>query len=236
MDRRERQNDPEEAIQAAMDGKQAQIWTALPGIITAFDPDAMTVSVQPAIQASVGDENGAASNVSLPLLVDVPVTFQNGGGFCMTFPIKEGDEALVVFGSRCIDSWWQSGGVQAQAEIRMHDLSDGFAIIGPRSLARLIPNIATNAVQLRTEDGFNLVQIDEAGAVLAKSTSKITLDAPEIELKGALRMMSQNGGATTAQLNGSLNATGDVKAGDISLEGHTHTGVQPGSGNTGQPQ
>jgi hypothetical protein len=36
-------------------------------------------------------------------------------------------------------------------------------------------------------------------------------------------------------LEGSINATGDVVGSGISLRTHTHSGVQPGGGNTGQP-
>jgi hypothetical protein len=38
------------------------------------------------------------------------------------------------------------------------------------------------------------------------------------------------------QLNGSLNATGDVVAAGVSLDKHTHGGVQTGSSRTTGPQ
>lgn len=109
MERSERLNDPVEAQRLAQEGQQAQIWTALPGIVTAFAPVAMTVSVQPAVMGSVKDESGRVQNQAMPLLVDVPVVFPCGGGFSLTYPIRPGDEALVVFASRCIDGWWQGG-------------------------------------------------------------------------------------------------------------------------------
>ncbi|SPD36570.1 hypothetical protein [Desulfovibrio sp. G11] len=36
--------------------------------------------------------------------------------------------------------------------------------------------------------------------------------------------------------SGSMTSTGDHTAGGISLTQHSHTGVQTGSGSTGQPQ
>lgn len=166
MDRRERQDEPVEALRAALDGKQAEIWTALPGIVAAFDAAAMTVSVQPAIRGLITGEDGAVRQASLPMLINVPVIWPQGGGFVLTFPIAAGDECLVVFASRCIDGWWQSGGVQSPAEQRMHDLSDGFAIVGPRSQARrLAPAADTQAVQLRSVDGADYVEITPEGTV-----------------------------------------------------------------------
>ncbi|WP_302441547.1 Gp138 family membrane-puncturing spike protein, partial [Bilophila wadsworthia] len=130
MDRRERWAEPVEALRAALDGRQAEMWTALPGIVQSFDPAAMTVSVQPAVAGRISDEAGKAASVDLPILPDVPVVFPGGGGFALTFPVAAGDECLVVFASRCIDAWWQSGGVGEPMEPRMHDLSDGFALVG----------------------------------------------------------------------------------------------------------
>ena len=241
MDRRERQDDPVEAQRAAMDGKQAEIWTALPGIIQSFDAQAMTVVVQPAIMGQVTDQDGKSSSVTMPLLPDVPVVFPGGGGFTLTFPIKNGDECLVVFSSRCIDAWWQNGGVGAPMEPRMHDLSDGFALVGVRSQARKFSVDAAN-VQLRSDDGSTFIEMtpekelhaEGPSAVTVKSGVSITLDAPQILLKGAISMTSGDGGDTTAQLSGSLDVSEDVKAGNISLHNHTHPGDS--GGNTGAPQ
>lgn len=236
-DRRERLDDPEEALATAQDGRQAQIWTALPGIVESFDPDALTVSVQPAIQANVTAEDGSVRAAALPLLVDVPVVFPQGGGFLLTFPVRAGDECLVVFSSRCIDSWWQSGGVQPQAEQRLHDLSDGFALVGPRSRARRVtPAVSTEAVMLRAEDGSSFVEIAPDGVMTCRAQTQLVLDAPQILLKGAISMVSQSGGATTATLSGGLDASGDVTANGISLHGHSHKNVQPGNGSSGGPQ
>lgn len=243
IDRRERQDDPVEAQRAALDGRQAEIWTALPGIVQSFDPVAMTVTVQPAVAGRVTDETGKTSSVNMPLLPDVPVVFPGGGGFTLTFPVASGDECLVVFASRCIDAWWQSGGIGEPMEPRMHDLSDGFALVGVRSQPhRLSPAVHTGNTQLRADDGSAYVEITPGGAVTAvgpssvtvRSGGSITLDAPRIVIKGLLSMQSQSGGATTATLDGSLNATGDVTASNISLNSHTHPGDSGGT--TGGPQ
>ena len=94
-----------------------------------------------------------------------------------TYKVKPGDECLVVFASRCIDAWWQSGGIQSPAEARMHDLSDGFAIPGPWSQAAKIEGVSASAVQLRSDDGASCVEI-EGRTVRARSPEKIVLDAP----------------------------------------------------------
>src|SRR5882672_3916934 len=147
MDFRERINDHQEGLRAVMDGRQAQTWTSLPGVVTAVDLTKHTVSVQPTIQAVVVSPEGKRENTTLPILVDVPLVWSRGGDCTTTFPIKVDDEVLVVFSSRCIDNWWENGGIQPQFEQRMHDLSDGFAIPGPFSQKTKIDNVSTTTAQ-----------------------------------------------------------------------------------------
>lgn len=146
-------NDRQEASRIMLEGWQVGMWTAIPGIIQSVEFANMTCVVQPALQAIVVDENGLQKAVDLPLLLDVPIVFPSGGGFLTTFPLAAGNEVLVVFSSRCIDAWWQSGGIQQAMEARMHDLSDGFAIPGPSSVPNVAGSIDTSRYQIRNKAG-----------------------------------------------------------------------------------
>jgi hypothetical protein len=232
MDRNQLLNDPEEAMRTALSGWQSGIWTAMPGIVTAVDFETMTLSVQPAIKGVITDEKGKTQLVNLPLLIHVPIQFPMAGGFALTLPVKPDDEVLIIWASRCIDAWWQSGGIQKPMEARMHDLSDGFAIIGISSVPNVIPNISTTSAQLRNEAGTTYLEIREDGKIKAVSPSEIELSAP-IKLTGAVTI--------TGNLNvtGNINATGEVAAKTatvpVHLSTHVHGGVTPGSGSTGAP-
>jgi hypothetical protein len=240
MDRRERTDDPVEAQRVALEGKQAEMWTALPGIVESFNPEAMTAAVQPAIKGRMEDESGLVSSVNLPLLADVPVIFPGGGGFTLTYPIKQGDECLVVFSSRCMDGWWQNGGVSDAPDGRMHDLSDGFAIVGPRSQAhKLATAVDCAGVQLRSDDGevqitmlpdYTITAINPAaaltlgadGTISAKANMAIIQEAPLLTLKvGGISMSGLSGEPTTADLAGTVKVD-ELISGDIGFNGHTH--------------
>lgn len=185
MDRRERDCTDEEKIRAAFDAMKAGLWTALPAIIQSFDAEAMTVVAQPAIQGRVRSANGNISYVDMPLLQDVPVYFPSGGGFSLTFPVAEGDEALIAFSDRCIDAWWQSGGIQKPMELRVHDLSDGFAFVGIFSQPRKLSDISMSATQLRSTNGNTFAEI---------GASKIKLVADEVEIYGRNKTTIDAGG------------------------------------------
>lgn len=214
---------------------------SIPGIIQSFDPDAVTAVVQPAIKGAEQDESGTEVSVNLPLLVDVPVIFPRGGGCTLTFPVSEGDECLVIFADRCIDFWWQSGGVQEPVDGRMHDLSDAFCIVGPQSQAKKIGGISTTGAQLRTDDGSAFIEVAAGGDITATTAGSATINAPEIVLNGNVTIngnlsqgMGESGG--TATMHGPVTVTNDVTAGGKSLMTHTHGGVEHGNDSTGEPE
>ena len=233
MNREERLDDPEESLRLALENAQANIWTAMPGIVTAVNLTAQTVSVQPAIQGVVSNPDGSTQATNLPVLVDVPIVWPRAGGFALTFPIAAGDEVLVVFGSRCIDSWWQSGGVGAQAEARMHDLSDGFAILAPTSQPKKFSNVSSANVQLRDTAGTTFVEITPGGKARVIGATAIDISAPTINMSasGAVNIT-----APTIAMNGQVTqASGSFSIGGVTFGTHKHTGVQTGSGTSGGP-
>lgn len=224
----ERDNDPQEALRIALDGFAAQLWTALPGIVVSYDPIKGTCVIQPAIKGRLTNSAGKQSYVTITHLPDVPVVYIGGGAFVATFPIEPGDEALVIFSDRCIDSWWQNGGVQNPAELRMHDLSDGFALIGPRSLARSIPNVSTTAAQLRSLDGSTYYELAAGGVANIVAPGGVNITGP-LNVTGAVAITGD------VDLTGSLTATDEGTFNSIPVSTHIHGEVKAGTDQTGEP-
>ena len=236
---------------------QSQLWTAVPAIVQSVNWDEMTVSAQPTIQAQVRDAAGALSWQSLPQLIHCPLVFPSAGGFILSFPIAAGDEVLIVFASRCIDAWWQQGGIQVQAEFRMHDLSDGFALPGPRSQPRKIADLSHTNVQLRNDAGTALLEITPAGVVKITTNAQVQITATgnasitssadvHLTATGDVDVNATgnvNLSATNINSTGKFNHTGDFKASggvfthnskDVGST-HKHSGVSTGGSNTGNP-
>lgn len=223
MDQRERSGDYEESVRVALDGRQAMIWTCLPGIINSVDLTKMTAEVQPAIQVGLRGLDGIYRPTNLPLCVDCPIEFPSGGGYTLTFPIAPGDECEISFSSRCIDAWWQSGGVQPQAEFRMHDLSDGFVKVGPRSQPRVIANISSTSAQLRSDDGSAYVELAAGHVVNIVAPGGITLNGVHIDASGKITAPS------------TISAAGEGTFNGHTVGAHTHGGVAVGSAHTAAP-
>lgn len=228
-------------LEQFFNAKQAGIWTAIPGIIQSFDTETLTCEVQPAVMGRMRDADGTVKQIKLPLLLDCPVVFPHAGGCSMTFPIKPGDECLVVFSSRGIDFWWQNGGIQPPPEPRMHDLSDGFVILAPYSQPKKIGNVSTETVQLRSDDGQAFIELHPTthniNTVTPANLTATVGGNASVEVTGSatLKAASVTIDTPTAHFTGNVNVDGDVKAGSVSLKNHTHNGVDPGSGNSGTP-
>jgi hypothetical protein len=219
-----------ETVQSHLDGRQAEIHTAMPGIITKYDSKTMTATVQPAIQAIYSDVDGSKKPVTIATISDVPVHFPGGGGHLMTYPVAAGDECQLTFHERSIDFWHQHGGTQQPSDLRMHDINDATCHVGLRSQAKLPQGGANpSTVQLRSDDGRNYIELDgpnqrvnivlgsntisvdgSSGAITITSTNSITLDAPNIN----------------------IGPNGTVTIQNRQFMGHEHSGVQRGLSNT----
>ena len=242
---RQRNVDHFEAQQTHLDGRQAQIHSAMPGNIVSFDANAMTVVVQPAIQGLFTQPDATRKPITIQNIPDVPVFFPAGGGYTLTFPIKAGDECLIVFSERNIDNWFQHGGTMPPADLRMHDITDAFALVGLRNTTRPLStaptatatsnNVNTSNVQLRADDGKRYVEIDNsndkitsaAGAttvVIDNQNAKITAAA-----SGTTMVIDNKSGAIT--LTAANGITLDTPA--VTVTGVINVNGKGGSGTVG---
>ena len=219
MLRIERIDSLQDSLLAAFQGLQSGLWTALPGIVTNVSRlgSEQTVDVQPSVLMQLMGTDETWFDVSPPVCIHCPAQFPSGGGVTLTFPVAVGDECLLVFASRCIDGWWQQGGVAKQAEYRMHDLSDGFALLGFRSKPHVLSALSTTEAELRSDDGSTVIGLNPI-------TSTLTLKATNIVIQG------------NVALTGNLGVSGSLANDGVDIgKTHKHSGVQSGSNNTGNP-
>lgn len=128
------------SIAAALDNALANLHTMTVARITAVN--ATTVDCQPVINRTVNGES-----VELPVFVDVPPISLQGGSSYIAFPLAVGDYCLLFFAERCFDRWYEGDDFALPAEYRMHDYSDGFALVGVNNRAGGI-DIPTETTQV----------------------------------------------------------------------------------------
>lgn len=148
------------------------------GKIVEFDAAKQTAKVQIQVKRIVWNKqvarpNDAAPNEpviqSYPMLIGVPVFVYTGGGSYVTMPVKAGDTCLVHFGDRDIDLWFENGAELEPNTSRVHDINDGFAVVGYRNMLNKIGAYDTDNVVIRSDGKIDLVN--------ATTSIKAVLDA-----------------------------------------------------------
>lgn len=203
-----------------------------PGIVKSFNSAKQTVTVQIAIKRLNGK--------SVSLVVDAPIQLPTCQGFHLTLPIKKDDECLLVVAGRCIDNWFTKGGVQEQAEFRIQDKSDGFALIGVNSEPNVITGYNANDLELRNSAGDQYVRLKANKDIEIKTPTIFKVDCATMTLNGTTAI---NSTTPTWTQTGNLTVTGALAAAtgaftsslvvaSKELAGHTHPAGTP-PGNTG---
>lgn len=151
-------------IKQGIESHVKELHTSIPGIIETFDPEKQLASIQPAVKRIFITRDGETEILApseLPILINVPVIFPRGGGFSLTFPVKKGDECLIMFCERSIDNWHKTGKVEVPGARRFHSLSDATAIVGLSSLVNKVPNYSSTDVQIKADDNSTFISLNE---------------------------------------------------------------------------
>lgn len=163
------------------------------------------------VQPLVHQMTGARESVPHGVIHGIPYFRLQGGRNAVVLDPQAGDIGMCGFCSRDSSSAIANKGFANPNTYRRYDWSDGLYFGG------FLNAVPEQYVQF-AEEGIRLV-----------SPQKISLQAPEIELQGAVNASS----SVTAQ--GDISSQADVKAGSVSLKSHVHAGVLAGQASTGLP-
>jgi hypothetical protein len=200
-----------DTIRRAINETMAELHTATIARVTSVGDT--TISCQPVISRLVRGQK-----IDLPEFVDVPPVFMQGGESYLAHPISEGDYCLLLVMERCFDRWYNGQDNQTPLELRMHDYSDGFALVGvnPMAAALTIPQetTMTGVTRMGVEDPSDMMAL--AGLVLSELQDiKADFDALKTWLSGHTHSSGGSGTPTssppTAHTPGSV-ASAFVKA------------------------
>lgn len=170
------------------------------------------VDVQPLVNQVDGANNSAPQGI----LRKLPYFRIQGGTDAIIIDPKVGDIGIAVFASRDISTVKNTKKQANPGSGAQFSMSDGLYLGG------VLNGVPAQYVQF-TPTGINVV-----------SPTKVTITAPGITLNGPVTVngsVSATGTVTAPNVVGTTNVTFGGKSG----VGHTHGGVQTGSGNTGAP-
>jgi hypothetical protein len=213
VDYRERFLDEEETLHILLENLQSRLYTSLVGVVQSIGVNGQTVSVQLAHDSNYRNSDGDMTPLPFSQILDCPILWQGGGGVTATFPIKQGDECLVLVAARNINAWWAQGlGSDGTApptlKFRMHNLSDGFALVGVRSKPRGF-TVSTTAAQLRSDDGETVFSLNPtAQTIEATAPGGINLNGLTIDGSGNITHVGNVTTVGTVAVTGAITVDG----------------------------
>lgn len=249
-----------EVIQSYFDYSMQNKFTALPGVVLRVHQkgEQQLVDVQPCV--SIKNRDGSTTQQATILNVPYQQPASSLGG--VVFPINTGDNVLLVFQMRGIDTWkYGEGGLSTPSDYRMFSNLDCIAIpcISPASKAPTAKSRHSGDYDL----GDTLLYNGEGVEVVLKQSGKVVVNCKDAEINatdsttvntksfrincdsyqvssgsytintGSYALAAGSGGATTT---GTMNMSGSFILNGITLESHRHSGIEPGSGTSGGPQ
>jgi hypothetical protein len=136
------------------------------GTIEKFNPSEQTADITINFLRNIRGEE-TDSQQTYPIIVRCPVVILSGGEGNITFPIEKGDTCIVLFCDRDIDGWFMTGQVSIPNSARTHDLNDGIALVGIRSLKNILQGVNPNGPQMSM--GYNYISVADKIQVLVKN-------------------------------------------------------------------
>lgn len=148
------------------------------GIIKAFYAEDLTVDVLIANKKSIGLNTDGTQITQDYALIRAKVCYCNP---FITFPIVQGEECILLFSDREIESWFINGDVNPESYPRMHDLTDAVAIVGIRSLPKMITILA------------DCINIFYGQSNIALSEDHINITSPTVQISDLQAMNGASG-------------------------------------------
>ena len=172
------------------------------GIVDEYNPDTRIAKILIANKMLIG-QNADGSQVTQNYApIYAKVWFFGWGDVGMTHPIKKGQEGILLFADRELESWYINGGINPLGEIRAHSLSDSIFITGLTSAPNMTAtlqnclNLFYGAKSLRID--ANGITINGDLVVNGNITATGDIVAGGISLKNHLHGNGNQGQDTTA--------------------------------------
>ena len=234
-----------EVVQSIFNYQMQGTYTALPGVVLRVinSGGQQLLDVQPCV--SLRNRDGTVTQQAPILNVPYQQPASSVGG--TVFPVAVGDNVLLVFQMRGIDTWkYGQGGLSAPSDYRMFSNQDCVAIpcISPVSKTPSMKNKHSGDYEIGDTLVFNggtEIILKANGTTVVNSPSKVIVNSPNVEINATTVKIN----ASSTVISGDLSVSGNTTvAGNLGVSGqgsiagkdfitHTHGGVETGPGTTG---
>jgi hypothetical protein len=183
--------------------KLRDVHTMIPGRIVTFDPDKCEASILPFGKFKKPD----GSMMDYPQLNEVPCYIMQGSEQTATvvFPIKPGDECIVLFSEQALDTWRTKAASNTDLKF---DLSNASAIVGMFSKPNPLVKEACADNSLIIEKDGERVRLKKGETYIRDTAGQsITMTPAAITIQANTAVVNVNGNASVTA-GGSVNIKG----------------------------
>lgn len=209
----------------------------MPGRIVEYFPATQTATVKISTSRTYSTVEDTDQQVEQGLLYDVPTFTPGGGGWHMTFPIKEGNPCMLSFSQFGYDHWlyknldaagFRGDGHPQSWTRRRFSLADGFAQVGWNNIPTAIADYHETASQWRNEDATQVISMNADLSISITSPTVIQVNAAtSVDIVAPLVNMSANLTVVGKVTAGSVEAP-SMKVDGIEVDQHNHTNPEGG--------
>lgn len=229
-------------VKYAVTERLKNVRTSMPGIIVAFDASTQRAEIQPTVSRVLS----SGETAPFTRLINCPLAFDRTQDFCITRPIKVGDECLIFVADRSIEDWLISGKVTAPSRIRFHHVKDAYFLPLSTSTQSVISDYDPDNMVLKTISGDLTISLKPSSELEIISATDVNVVSPNILLDGDVHITGDLQNDGNATVSGNVTVGGDATISGIStasdhLSGgksgltHTHGGVLSGGSMTAPP-
>lgn len=209
-----------DVIASAIESALVDVHVALPGIVQSYDEATQTADIVLQVKRVLPVSDGSVATEEMPVLPNVPVSFQRSASFFVSLPIAAGDSGLVIFNEQSIDRWRSNGSPSDPKDVERHGLSGAVFVPGlfPNDGA-LVDAHATNMV-VGLDQNNGQIHITPAGSILlgADATKKVAREGDAVEVTIPALTVVDVPGTGGAKNVAPITLSGTIKAGSATVK------------------
>lgn len=146
------------------------IMFCLPGYIVSFNSSNQLAQVQVGIKKVIVS---TGAEVSMPVINNVPVHFPGSNGWYMWHEVQKGDEGMLIFSQRSMDSWIETGKENLPKDLRMFSEKDAVFVPGFRTKPGSIPGFINSGIGMSNYSATSFVHITESEISIKSSVLNV---------------------------------------------------------------
>ena len=164
----------EQLLELALDAREEEMHTALPGRVERYDASSQTASVTPLIRRAIARRGGGTARLQMPTIHAVPVAWPRAGDWFVHMPLSAGDTVLLIVCERDPARWRVTGELSDPIDSRLHHLSHAVAIPGVYPRTRELGDTPSDALVIG-RDGGSTIRVRSDGEVHVAGSESLAL-------------------------------------------------------------